>query len=363
MPETKWYSYLFSGISGLGIITNFKSFKYITRTFQTTDDLFSILAKDSLISTLCSGLYFITNTIRIITPEYLKNKPGCIVQFLGIYIPGVIGPAISSYISLHRYVALKNQKQISYPWLGSMVIMLVMLYHLTIIFLFTYTEMRNFGFIEACLGNPDPETHFAKSNIPVGCLVLAPMLIQLVATIVLDIFNYKMATHVAPVPSGMVIVSSEEQKKRQRIPARVTLINTCIFFIWLVVTKICLSGFGQDLIGALFWIDLIFLILNGIRNPIIVAFAFNANDQIKRETVEDRRQMEIKLALHKKARREASRADNSVRDQSQRNEDPKDEGVEVENISLGEVEIKVIEDTDIPGVIRVKEWNPSPKEH
>ena len=119
MPETKWYSYLFSGISGLGIITNFKSFKYITRTFQTTDDLFSILAKDSLISTLCSGLYFITNTIRIIIPEYLKNKPGCIVQFLGIYIPGVIGPVISSYISLHRYVALKNQKQISYPgWAG-----------------------------------------------------------------------------------------------------------------------------------------------------------------------------------------------------------------------------------------------------
>ena len=48
MPETKWYSYLFSGISGLGILTNSKSFQYITRTFQTTDDLFNILAKDAL---------------------------------------------------------------------------------------------------------------------------------------------------------------------------------------------------------------------------------------------------------------------------------------------------------------------------
>ena len=203
MPETKWYSYLFSGISGLGILTNFKSFQYITRTFQTTDDLFNILAKDALTNTLCSGLYFTTNTISIIVPEFLRNKPGCIARFLGIYIPGVVGPVVSSYISLHRFVALKIQKQISYPWLGSVIITLVGLYHLTIIILFTYTDMRNFGFIEACLGNPDQEAYFAKSQIPLRCLVIAPLMIQLLATIILDIFNYKMATHVTPVPSGM----------------------------------------------------------------------------------------------------------------------------------------------------------------
>ena len=83
----------------------------------------------------------------------------------------------------------------------------------------------------------------------------------------------------------MVIVSAEEQIKRQRIPKRVTLINTCIFFVCLVITGIVVSGFGQDLVGALFLLDLINLILNGIRNPIIAAFAFNANNQIRRETI------------------------------------------------------------------------------
>ena len=251
MSATKWYSYLFSGISGIGIFTNFKSYQYVTRTFPTTDDLFRILSQDSLITSLCSGLYFTTNTISIIVPEFLKNKPGCIASFLGIYIPGVVGPVISTYISLHRFAVLKLQKQISFPWLGSMVIMLVMLYHLTIIFLFTYTDMRNYGFIEACLGNPDPKAHFARSQAPLICLVAVPLLIQLLATVILDITNYKMAAQVAPTDSTMVVVSTEEQKKRQRIPKRVTLINTCIFLVWVVITGIFLSGFGQDLLGAL----------------------------------------------------------------------------------------------------------------
>ena len=105
----------------------------------------------------------------------------------------------------------------------------------------------------------------------------------------------------------MVVVPAEEQKKRQRIPKRVTLINTCIFFVWLVITGIVISGFGQDLVGALFWVDLINLILNGIRNPIIAAFAFNANNQIRRETIDDRRKSEIAFALRKKAERKMSR--------------------------------------------------------
>ena len=320
MSATKWYSYLFSGISGIGIFTNFKSYQYVTRTFPTTDDLFRILSQDSLITSLCSGLYFTTNTISIIVPEFLKNKPGCIASFLGIYIPGVVGPVISTYISLHRFAVLKLQKQFSFPWLGSMVIMLVMLYHLTIVFLCTYTDMRNFGFIEACLGNPDPEAHFARSQVPLTCLVAVPLLIQLLATVILDIFNYQMAAQVAPTDSTMVVVSTEEQKKRQRIPKRVTLINTCIFLVWVVITGIILSGFGQDLLGALFWIDLINLILNSIRNPIIAAFAFNANSQIKLETVENRRQAEIELALRKKADREASRSRVNGTETEQENE-------------------------------------------
>ena len=118
----------------------------------------------------------------------------------------------------------------------------------------------------------------------------------------------------------MVIVSAEEQIKRQRIPKRVTFINTCIFLVWVVITGIILSGFGQDLLGALFWIDLINLILNSIRNPIIAAFAFNANSQIKLETVENRRQAEIELALRKKADREASRSRVNGTETEQENE-------------------------------------------
>ena len=100
----------------------------------------------------------------------------------------------------------------------------------------------------------------------------------------------------------MVVVSTEEQKKRQRIPKRVTLINTCIFLVWLAITGIVISGFGQDLVGALLWVDLINLILNGIRNPIIAAFAFNANNQIRRETIDDRRKSEMLSPYARKPR-------------------------------------------------------------
>ena len=47
------YSYLLTIISGLGTFTNLKSFAYVTKTFDTTNNLFNILAKDS-VSLQCS---------------------------------------------------------------------------------------------------------------------------------------------------------------------------------------------------------------------------------------------------------------------------------------------------------------------
>ena len=45
------------------------------------------------------------------------------------------------------------------------------------------------------------------------------------------------------------------------------------------------------------------LLVNALRNPIIARFAFQVNRAIQKETVEDRRQAEIRLALRKREHR------------------------------------------------------------
>ena len=45
------------------------------------------------------------------------------------------------------------------------------------------------------------------------------------------------------------------------------------------------------------------LLVDALRNPIIARFAFRVNQAIQKETVEDRRQAEIKYALKKRDQR------------------------------------------------------------
>ena len=86
-----WVNYAFVGISGFGFWANFKGYKYITRTFNTADNLFNVLAKDALINTVLNGLYSIGSVIMIINREVFKSKIACAFYILIGFIPMVTG--------------------------------------------------------------------------------------------------------------------------------------------------------------------------------------------------------------------------------------------------------------------------------
>ena len=86
-----WVNYAFVGISGFGFWANFKGYKYITRTFNTADNLFNVLAKDALINTVLNGLYSFGSLIMIFNREVFKSKIACAFYILIGFIPMVTG--------------------------------------------------------------------------------------------------------------------------------------------------------------------------------------------------------------------------------------------------------------------------------
>ena len=54
------------------------------------------------------------------------------------------------------------------------------------------------------------------------------------------------------------------------------------------------------------------LLVDALRNPIIVRFAFRVNQAIQRETVEDRRQSVIEFAMKKREQRRITRLENVI---------------------------------------------------
>ena len=66
MWSNKFYTYLLTGISGLGTLSNLKCFDYIRKTFDIKGNIFNILAQDSLVAAIGNGLYFTTNIIDLI---------------------------------------------------------------------------------------------------------------------------------------------------------------------------------------------------------------------------------------------------------------------------------------------------------
>ena len=107
MWSSKTYAVVLTGLSGIGTLTNFTSFFYIEKTFDTNVNVFSILAKDSLANGVCCGLYFITNIINIADEDLLRSKIGCNVYCYGIFVPSMLGPVTSMMISLRRFFQLK----------------------------------------------------------------------------------------------------------------------------------------------------------------------------------------------------------------------------------------------------------------
>ena len=60
------------------------------------------------------------------------------------------------------------------------------------------------------------------------------------------------------------------------------------------------------------WITIPNLLVDAIRNPIIARFAFRVNEAIQRNTVEDRRQLEIKAALKERQQRQKMREEGNL---------------------------------------------------
>ena len=162
MWSDKTYQYLFTGISGLGAISNFQCFKYIKRTFSNKGTVFNILADDSLATAICNGLYFVTNAISLIDEDFFKSKLGCVIHFSGQYLPIVLGPVSSLMISACRFiqlrfpsVALKSSKAINKG--AKVVIILVAVYYLTFMSVDTFMDGKTYNFIEQCQGHEYPK--------------------------------------------------------------------------------------------------------------------------------------------------------------------------------------------------------------
>ena len=98
--------------------------------------------------------------------------------------------------------------------------------------------------------------------------------------------------------------------KREKIPKRATMINSC-FFVLFAFTSAIFFFTEFDLDTKTLIIALSNAIANALRNPVIARLAFHVNNQIMRQTVEDRRNDEIKAALEKREERRNQREQQS----------------------------------------------------
>ena len=123
------------------------------------------------------------------------------------------------------------------------------------------------------------------------------------STIALDILNHRLALHNNFLDSNAgVVISQEDKVKREKIPKRATIINSS-FFVLFIITAILAILAKLDLETKTLLTALPNVIAIAFRNPIIGRFAFHVNNQIMRQTVEDRRNDEIKAALQKREER------------------------------------------------------------
>ena len=303
MWSSKAYAILLTGISCIGTLTNFKSYLYIKATFNTNINIFSILAKDSLINTFCCGLFCITNIINIVDEEFLKNKIGCNVFCYGLAVPTLLGPVTSLMISLRRFFHLK------YPQLlqdDSKIVDRGVSIGIgaVLIFCMAHLSFLPNEYSDLCLGKKQ-ESNLSRSVIISMISINAPWFLPVVATIILDIMNHKMAKKSIGSPSGITSRSraiEEERKKREKVARQATAINTVTVLVpWIVFTFI--AGNFVDLMSKCMVLAFMFSLINALRN--ITKFACRVNQQVRQETVEDRRQREIQDAQQRRDERRA----------------------------------------------------------
>ena len=156
------YSYLLTGISGFSTFSNFKSFAYIRKTFDTTNNLFNILAKDSLVSAIGSGIYCTTNIIKLWDEDLLTSDLGCVAHFIGLYLPTMLGSVSSLLISVRRFIQLKYPNAIGHNsqkanLMMNAILILMGIYYQGCLLL----NMERIKFVAICQGE-DPDQSYVS---------------------------------------------------------------------------------------------------------------------------------------------------------------------------------------------------------
>ena len=99
------------------------------------------------------------------------------------------------------------------------------------------------------------------------------------STIGFDILTYQAAlqNNFLDANAG-VVITAEDKQRREKIPKRATLINTCLFVPWFVFMAVLGNSFGFDLETKVLILALPnALIIAFLRNPLIARLAFHVN--------------------------------------------------------------------------------------
>ena len=91
------------------------------------------------------------------------------------------------------------------------------------------------------------------------------------STIGLDILNHQAAlqNNFMDSTNAGVSMTAEDIKRREKIPKRATLINTCLFVPWVVYTAVLGNAFGFDLETTILILALSNAVVIALRNPLI----------------------------------------------------------------------------------------------
>ena len=105
---------------------------------------------------------------------------------------------------------------------------------------------------------------------PTHYLVVIPNILTMASTIVLDILNHQAALQNNFMDDNAgVIITAEDKQRREKIPKRATLINTCLFIPWVVYTAVLGNAFGFDLETTILILALSNAVVIALRNPLI----------------------------------------------------------------------------------------------
>ena len=164
-------------------------------------------------------------------------------------------------------------------------------------------DLRQINYIEHCLGRQDNSNQVGYSHLFGVVSIGMPRFIVLIVTVVLDLFNH--LTIIKSIDGHKILKTSEQERQRlEKIPKRATFINSCMCIPFFAFTLIIFNVFDLSMEIKALLVNVGNILVIATRNPVIARFAFQVNQQIKKESVEQRRQSEIQEALKRKQERD-----------------------------------------------------------